>query len=281
VTPYVRVHALDEALEHLSRMPFRIVAGGTDFYPALGDRPLREPVMDVSGIAALRGIARDGAWFRIGALTTWTDVIRADLPAWFDGLKLAAREVGSVQIQNAATVAGNICNASPAADGTVALMAMDAQVEVTGAGGARVLPLGEFVLGPRKTALGPGEMVTAVLVPAVEERGASDFLKLGARHYLIISIAMVGAVVHADETGRVTRAGIAVGSCSPVARRIDRLERKLLGRRAGEGLADLAEPEDLDVLAPIDDVRATGEYRRDAALTLLRRTLARCEEALR
>src|SRR5690606_9558433 len=252
-------------------MPFRIVAGGTDFYPALGDRPLREPVMDVSGIAALRGIARDEAWFRIGALTTWTDVIRADLPAWFDGLKLAAREVGSVQIQNAATVAGNICNASPAADGTVALMAMDAQVEVTGAGGARVLPLGEFVLGPRKTALGPGEMVTAVLVPAVEERGASDFLKLGARHYLVISIAMVGAVVHADETGRVTRAGIAVGSCSPVARRIDRLERKLLGRRAGEGLADLAEPEDLDVLAPIDDVRATGEYRRDAALTLLRR----------
>ena len=115
---YVRAHSVDEALELLSRGPLRIVAGGTDVYPALVDRPLREPVLDVSGVAGLRGVTRHDGGFRFGALTTWTDVIRADLPARFDGLKLAAREVGGVQIQNAGTVAGNICNASPAADGT-------------------------------------------------------------------------------------------------------------------------------------------------------------------
>jgi CO/xanthine dehydrogenase FAD-binding subunit len=150
MTAYVRAHSLEEALEHLARGPARILAGGTDVYPALVDRPLREPILDLTGVAALRGISRQADGFRIGALTTWSDVIRADLPAWFDGLKLAAREVGGVQIQNAGTVAGNICNASPAADGTVALLALDADVEVQGVRGIRRMGLADFVLGPRR-----------------------------------------------------------------------------------------------------------------------------------
>lgn len=276
---YVRVHSLEEALDHLARSPWRIIAGGTDFYPMLGDRPLREPVLDLTGVAALRGITHEDGWFRFGALTTWTDVIRADLPAWFDGLKLAAREVGGVQIQNAATVAGNICNASPAADGTVALLALDAEVEVHGVSGARRMPLAHFVLGPRKTALEPGEIVTALWIPAPAGRGVSDFLKLGARHYLVISIAMVASVIHIDEQARVSRAGVAVGSCSPVALRLTRLEAKLIGRPAAT-MAAAVEADDLDGLNPIDDVRATGTYRREAALTLVRRTLASCAKAV-
>ena len=280
MTVYVRAHSVEEALGHLSRARLRIVAGGTDVYPALVDRPLREPVLDVSGVAALRGISRTDGGFRFGALTTWSDVIRADLPAWFEGLKLAAREVGGVQIQNAGTVAGNLCNASPAADGTAALLALDAEVEVQGPRGVRRMPIPVFVLGPRRTALAAGEMVTAVHMPAVAERGASDFLKLGARHYLVISIAMVSTVIHVDDGGRVSRAGMAVGACSPVALRLPALEAKLTGRRVGDGLDGALEAADLDVLSPISDVRGSAEYRRDAVLTLVRRTLERCQGAL-
>jgi CO/xanthine dehydrogenase FAD-binding subunit len=279
MTAYVRAHSLEEALEHLARAPARILAGGTDVYPALVDRCLREPILDLTGVPGLRGISQEADGFRIGALTTWSDVIRADLPAWFNGLKLAAREVGGVQIQNAGTVAGNICNASPAADGTVALLALDADVEVQGARGIRRMGLADFVLGPRSTALEADEIVTAVHVPAPGDRGASDFLKLGARHYLVISIAMVSAVVHVDDEGRVSRAGVAVGACSPVARRLPALEARLIGR--SNGFAGALEAADLDVLSPISDVRASAEYRRDAAFTLVRRTLQRCEEALR
>jgi CO/xanthine dehydrogenase FAD-binding subunit len=279
MTAYVRAHSLEEALEHLARAPARILAGGTDVFPALVDRPLREPILDLTGVPGLRGISREEDGFRIGALTTWSDVIRADLPAMFGGLKLAAREIGGVQIQNAGTVAGNICNASPAADGTVALLALDGQVEVQGAQGVRRMGLADFVLGPRRTALEPGEIVTAVHVPAPGERGASDFLKLGARHYLVISIAMVSAVIHVDDGGRVSRAGVAVGACSPVARRLPALEARLIGR--SDGFAGALEADDLDVLSPISDVRASAEYRRNAAFTLVRRSLDACESALR
>ena len=279
MTAYVRAHSLEEALGHLARAPARILAGGTDVYPALVDRRLREPILDLTGVPGLRGISREADGFRIGALTTWSDVIRADLPGSFDGLKLSAREIGGVQIQNAGTVAGNICNASPAADGTVALLALDADIEVQGARGIRRMGLADFVLGPRRTALEPGEIVTAVHVPAPDERGASDFLKLGARHYLVISIAMVSAVIHVDDEGHVSRAGVAVGACSPVARRLPALEARLIGR--SDRFAGALEADDLDVLSPISDVRASAQYRRDAAFTLVRRSLQACEDALR
>lgn len=280
---YMRARSLDQALECLARGPCRIIAGGTDVFPALGDKPIRDDILDISGLCALRGITHEpeaGHW-RLGALTTWTDVIRADLPPWFDGLKLAAREVGAVQIQNAGTVAGNVCNASPAADGTAALLALEARVEVSGPQGLRLMPLGDFVTGVRRTALGPGELVTAVVVPdGGADPGVADFLKLGARHYLVISIAMVSVVLRLRGDGVIGRAAVAVGSCSPVARRLTALEARLTGR-APRALAALVEAADADELSPIDDVRATADYRREAALTLVRRSLTRCEEALR
>ena len=139
--------------------------------------------------------------------------------------------------------------------------------------------LADFVLGPRRTALETDEIVTAVHVPAPAERGASDFLKLGARHYLVISIAMVSAVIHVDDGGCVIRAGVAVGACSPVARRLPGLEARLIGRSGG--FAGALQTDDLDVLSPISDVRASAEYRRNAAVTLVRRALKACEDALR
>jgi CO/xanthine dehydrogenase FAD-binding subunit len=177
-----------------------------------------------------------------------------------------------VQIQNAGTVSGNLCNASPAADGVPALLALNARVELRSVRGVRQLPLQEFILGPRRTALQPQELLTAVLVPKTAGAAASHFLKLGARKYLVISIVMASAVIE-HRSGKVVNARVAVGSCSPVALRLPALESELKGKRFDATLADWVNPAQLAVLEPIADVRASAGYRRQAALELVRRLL--------
>jgi CO/xanthine dehydrogenase FAD-binding subunit len=275
---YFRPKTLDEAVVQLTLPGIQILSGGTDFYPALGDRAAREPVMDISGLGELRGISNDVNYFRIGGLTTWTDIIRAPLPRCFDALKSAAREVGSVQIQNRGTVAGNLCNASPAADGVPPLIAMDAEVELTSSKGSRRMPLAAFLMGNRKTKRLPDELLTAIWIPRILDDARSSFLKLGARRYLVISISMVAAVILVD-AGKVVAARVAVGSCSAVAQRLNVLEHELVGTSVRGKLSGLVRPDHLTPLSPIDDVRATAEYRRDASLTLIRRALDSCVEA--
>jgi CO/xanthine dehydrogenase FAD-binding subunit len=269
---YARPSRLREALQILARSPRPVLAGGTDFYPARVGRALPPQVLDITGLRELRGIAARAAHWRIGACTTWSELLATRLPPLFDGLKLAAREVGGAQIQNAGTVAGNLCNASPAADGVPALLALDAQVEIAHADGLRRLPLAQFILGPRKTALRPGELVAAVLVPRSKSPAASHFLKLGARRYLVISIAMASAVIE-HKAGKVQAARVAVGACSPVAVRLPALEAELRGQRFDAALANRVHARHFDELAPIADVRASAEYRAQAALELVRRLL--------
>ncbi|MYG50900.1 MAG: xanthine dehydrogenase family protein subunit M [Rhodospirillaceae bacterium] len=271
---YLRPDNLEEALDALQRRPLTVLAGGTDYYPGRVGLPLDDDLLDLTGIAALRGIADEGDRWRIGALATWTDLIRADLPACFDGLKDAAREVGGVQIQNAGTIAGNLCNASPAADGAPNLAALEAEVELSAADGVRRLPVTEFLTGNRTTALGPGEIVTAVLVPKLPAAAASAFLKLGARRYLVISIVMIGIVLVPDGAA-VGDARVAVGACSPVTRRLPALETALNGRPLDGRLGAAVSAEAVDaVLSPIDDVRGSAGYRLDATVTMLRRGLS-------
>ena len=270
---YMQPSALEDALAALASQPWSVLAGGTDFYAARVGHPVREAVLDISRLEPLRGIARQAGGWRIGALTTWTDVVREPLPPLFDGLKQAAREVGGVQTQNAGTVAGNLCNASPAADGVPALMALCAEVELTSMRGVRRLPLTEFVTGQRTTQRRPDELLTAVHLPDRSARARSAFAKLGARRYLVISIAMAAVVLDLGEDGRIDFAGVAVGACSPVACRIPALEARLIGRAPNAELPDLVRPADLAELSPISDVRGTAEYRREAAFTLIRRAL--------
>jgi len=224
---YLRPRRLEEALSALARpsaQPHAVLAGGTDFYPARVGRAIDEDVLDISGIDVLRGITGDAAGWRLGATTTWSELLEADLPPLFDGLKQAAREVGGRQIQNAGTLAGNICNASPAADGVPGLLALDAEVEIAGPVSRR-LPLRQFITGVRRTALAPRELV------------------------------------------------VAIGACSPVAERLPALETALIGA-SRDRLADRVDAAQLAPLAPIDDVRGSASYRRDAVVTLLRRLLA-------
>jgi CO/xanthine dehydrogenase FAD-binding subunit len=261
---------MEEALAALAARPMSVLAGGTDFYPARVGRPVREDILDITALSSLRAIEQAGEGWRIGALTTWTDLVRASLPPAFDGLKRAAREVGGAQIQNAGTIGGNLCNASPAADGVPALLALDASVELSSITGVRELPLGEFLVDARRTRCEPHELVTGVLIPGCSPGSRSAFLKLGARRYLVISIVMVAVTLHPDAAGLIQRAGVAVGACSPVARRLPALEAALLGRRVSESLGRLVQPAHLAALAPIDDIRGSAAYRLDAAATLLR-----------
>jgi CO/xanthine dehydrogenase FAD-binding subunit len=272
-TRFERPGSIGEATRLLAAGPWAVLAGGTDLYPAHVGRPLTAPLLDVTAIAALRGIRQDASGWSIGATTTWSDVVRAELPPLFDGLKSAAREVGGVQIQNTATVAGNLCNASPAADGTPVLMALAASVVLRSERGERTVPVEQFVVGNRRTVRASDELLVAVRVPARGAGARSVFIKLGGRRYLTISMTMVAVVLDVDRTGAIAYAGVAVGSCAAMARRLPRLEARLLGVSAASDLGARVEPADLAPLRPIDDLRASADYRRDATATLLRRAL--------
>ena len=275
---YLRPSTTAEAFAALSRQRLIVLAGGTDYYPSRVGRPLLDDILDISAIAELRGIREQsgsaGNGWRIGATATWSDVIAADLPPLFDGLKLAAREVGGVQIQNTGTVAGNVCNASPAADGVPALLALDAQVEWAGLSGSGRVALADFILGNRSTLLRPDQLVTGIFIPGPRHAARSHFAKLGARKYLVISIVMVAATLEVD-AGRVSAARVAVGSCSAVAQRLPELEAELLGQACDAKLGLHAKAAHLSSLTPIADVRGSREYRLDAGLTLIDRML--CE----
>ena len=283
---YHRPQTLPAALALLSTAAPVVLAGGTDLYPARAAagawmRPAPErPVLDITAIPALRAIDHDATGTRIGAAVPWaairdaTHLPPAFAPA-FECLRAAARQVGGAQVQNRATLLGNLCNASPAADGVPPLLALGACVEIASAArGTRTLPLSAFILGNRRTALAPDELATAILLPPQPHAARGGFRKLGARSHLVISIAMAAGVI-AMEGGRVTAAKLAIGACSPVAQRLLQAEAALLGQRAEPtALAAALLPRHLGPVAPIDDVRATADYRRHAALVLLRRLVA-------
>lgn len=261
------------ALEIAARGDGKIVAGGTDVYPTAKQGESPPYFLDVTRISGITGITQDAGSYRIGAATTWTQIAKADLPPAFDALKQAALEVGSIQIQNAGTIAGNICNASPAADGMPPLLALGAQVELaSSAHGTRNLPLEEFVLDVRKTALADDELVTAIIIPTPPAGAKSAFEKLGSRRYLVISISMVAALIDCDANGKISDARIAVGSCSPVALRLSDLEQDLIGKRLEE--IEVNESH-LSSLSPITDVRGSGSYRLDVVAEQCLRAIKR------
>lgn len=276
MSAYHRPRSLDEALAIRAATGALPLAGGTDIHPlrtarnAWGD-PWRPEILDLSAVPGLDGIIEAPEGWRIGARTTWTAIAEAPLPPLFDGLRAAAREIGGRQVQNRGTIAGNLVTASPAGDGIPNLLALDATVELASADGTRRIPVAAFVTGYRATALAPGEIVTALHVPRCDgARGR--FEKLGARRYLVISIAMAAGVIR-TEGDRVAEARIAVGACSPIARRLPALEAALIGLHPSE-MRRVPQPVHLASLAPIDDVRASAAFRSRAALALLRDLLA-------
>lgn len=267
---YHQPTTLDEAFTALEEGA-SVIAGGTDWYPALGETPVPNRVLDVTQLPLFSGITRQTDGWRIGAATRWSTIARADLPPAFDGLRAAAREVGSIQIQNAGTIGGNLCNASPAADGVPALLTLDAEVRLVSRHGARDMPLVDFIKGPRQTALADGELLESLWIP--DASGAvGAFEKLGARKYLVISIAMVAVLVKI-EAGTLVNPRISVGACGPVACRLKGLETALDGTSL-VSMIDIIAAEPMSELSPISDVRGTAEYRHDVVRDMIQRAFS-------
>ncbi|MGH7149216.1 MAG: FAD binding domain-containing protein [Planctomycetota bacterium] len=266
---------LGETLEALAaRDPgLRIVAGGTDVMVEVQAGSFRgSTLLDVWRLGELRGIRREGDLLSIGALETYTDLqrdplVRDHLPSLVE----ASATIGGVQIQNRGTLGGNLANASPAGDSLPVLLALDAVVECASRGGSRRVPVRDFFLGYRKTALGADELLARILVP-IPGGERLFFRKIGTRAAQAISKVVIAGALRVEE-GRIAGVRLAAGSVAPVPIRLPRTERLLAGRRLDPPLADAAAASAASEVAPIDDVRSTEAYRRAVTGRILRRWL--------
>jgi len=272
--------SLEAAVELLSAYGggASLLAGGTDLLVKMKQR-LVEPghVINVKNIGALTRIEDGADGLRIGAATRLrtierSELVRGKLPL----LHEAVSSIGSVQVRNMATLGGNLCNASPAADSAVALMALDAEAWIMGPDGARTVSLEEFFLGPGLTALRPDEILVEVSTPYLPEVAGTSFIKLGRRSLDLATINV--AVVLELAGGVVTDCRIALGSVAPTPVRMRRAEEFLRGKELTSGAMEAAAEMASEDIRPIDDVRATAEYRREASKALTRDALTAAGE---
>lgn len=267
---YIVAHSLEQALDILVAERATVLAGGTDLFAQHRQDLPGRTILDLSELDAFQGISEDRNGWRIGANVTWAELLKTPLLPAFDGLKSAGRELGSLQIQSSATLVGNLCNASPAADGVPALLTLNADVELVSHKGSRRVALETFLIGPGQTCLEPEELVSAIHIPRLDEGLTAAFEKLGSRRYLVISIAMVAVVIGLNASGKIETLRMAIGACGPVAQRQPRLETALVGQNPCDVIL---RPEDLQDLSPITDMRATAQYRRLAAAELATRVI--------
>jgi CO/xanthine dehydrogenase FAD-binding subunit len=251
--------------------PVRPIAGGTDLMVALtgelGDPP--ERVLDLWAIDDLRGIAIEGGWLSVGALTTYTDLRRSALcREHVPALVEAAATIGAAQIQNRGTLGGNIANASPAGDTLPVLLAADAVIVLGSARGEREVPAAVFWTGYRRTALAHDELVVRVRLPLVADR-EMRYRKVGTRRAQSISKVVLSIAWRGDGPWRDVR--LALGSVAPTPIRAAATEAVLEGAAPSPETADRAAETLARELAPIDDVRSTAEYRRLVAARVLHR----------
>ena len=271
---YYRPDKINEALDSLSREKLTIAAGCTDLLPSTQQDNLGDNILDISGIKSLRNIDFENGFRRIGSGVTWTDIVENNnLPNCYDMLKECSLQIGSQQIQNLGTIGGNLCNASPAADGVPCLLSLDASIELLSVNGKRVLKLEDFIKGSRKTELQNNEILSAILIPKEAEIGRSSFLKLGARKYLVISIAMIACKLNLEKD-IISDIAISVGSCSAVAKRIKSLENMLIGKSIKDELTTIILNYNYkNYLSPINDIRGTNTYRLKASKVLVKDTI--------
>jgi xanthine dehydrogenase small subunit len=269
----LRPRSLEEAVRFLSDDPALVPTAGCTDLMVRGPEALHrmDRVIDLLAIAEMRGIREIDGGIEIGATTTFTEIGRSSaIRAAFPALSEAAGQIGGWQIQNRATIGGNIANASPAGDSLPVLLALDAVVIAAGAGGSREIPYAELHTSYRKTALQPGEIVARIRVPIPPQGTVQAFRKVGTREAQAISkvvVAMVGRI--AD--GRIADLRLAAGSVAPTPVRLRAAEDAGRGIAAGPEAADLIAKTAAGEVVPIDDVRSTADYRRFALERVVRR----------
>lgn len=274
---YFRPATLDEALQRLAEHPAaRLVAGGTDLVVELsrGVRPT-DTLIDLTAIADLKGVQASEDSIIIGALATHNDVIAAPACVRYAlPLAQACWEVGAPPIRTRATIAGNLVTASPANDTITPLTALDAEVMLSSLNGERTVPLAEFYLGVRRTALAPGEIVRAIRVPALQANQRGIFRKLGLRRAQAIAVVNA-AVVLTFDGAMISAARIALGCVAPTIVRTPEAEATLVGRTLDAATIAAAAQLAADAVSPIDDVRGSATYRRQAVTALVTDALER------
>jgi len=267
---------LPEALDMLAEAGALPIAGGTNVVVDLrAGKHQPEALVDVSRLTELRGVRREDGHLTIGGGTTISELLHDPLIARHaPALQEAASVFANPLIRNRATVAGNLVDASPAADTAPPLLALDAEVDLSGKIGTRRVPLADFLVGVRKTVRRPDELLTAVRIPVPADGRASHFHKLGLRKADAISVLSVAVAVTRDAAARCTAARIALGALAPRPLRAVAAETVLLGQVLNPALIAEAARLAGEATRPIDDLRGSAAYRREVTEVIVRRLLS-------
>jgi CO/xanthine dehydrogenase FAD-binding subunit len=276
---YSAPRTVDQVARILAAGPATILAGGTDLLPrwskGLVGRP--DALVDVKRIEHLRGVRRANGEVHLGPCTTLSEIagdpiVRAAAPV----LAQAADRVACIQVRNRATIGGNLCNASPAADTAIPLILLDAMLDLTSARGdelaVREVPIAEFFRAPGSTVLAPGEILTGIRFKPPSKKIFAAWDKFGTRPAMEIAVASVGVALEIED-GKVTHARVGFGSVAPVPLRGRKTEAALLGKPLSEGVIGACAAAARDEIAPITDVRAGEAFRREVVGVMLRRML--------
>lgn len=269
---------IEELFNLLNQQPdARIMAGGTDLLVALRHAPQeRQPIIALERIEELRRIEElPNNSVSIGAAVTFGSIVGSPLlKARYPLLTQAASTVGGPAIRNMASIGGNIVTASPAADSLPTLYLLDARLELHSAAGSRTVAIDEFIPGPRRTLLQPGEIISRIVLPAAQEWNIQRFEKVGRRKSLAIAVASLAAMLQLADDGTVTEARFAWGSVGPTVVRCPEAEAILIGKPLSEAGLQAAATLVQQAVQPIDDIRATADYRRTVAGNLLFRLVS-------
>ncbi len=255
-----------------------VLAGGTDLIPKMKEALLRPThVVSLKRIPELAGVREEAKWIRIGALTRLRDIERSiivteKLPL----LHEAVTSIGSVQIRNMATVGGNLCNASPAADSAQALIALGAKAKIAGPSGEREIELESFFTGPGRTVLGRGELLTSLTVPYSEEGRRGAFIKLGRTSLDLATVSIAVSAKMKKETVESIR--IVVGAVAPTPLRLRSVEQQIAKKKLTVETIEKVSKLVSESINPITDIRGTAEYRRLASKGIAMEALTRILE---
>ena len=271
---YYKPNNLLEALELIHRLKsVKPIAGGTDLLPLMREGVINvENIVDLNDLDGLSGIKMENGVLRIGAISTLSEILKSSLVMEYAPvLRSAARKVGSVQIRNQGTLAGNLCNASPAADTAPALMVLKARAKIASIRGERTIPVDEIFVGPKMNSLGKDELLTEILIPP-QSPGVAAFKKLGRRKGFTLALVNAAAYIEMDEE-ICLEARIALGAIAEIPLRLFEIEKMLQGKTLNQKNLEDSSKACYDLVNPIDDVRASADYRRKMSCVLVKRAI--------
>jgi carbon-monoxide dehydrogenase medium subunit len=262
---YMAPTTLDAAVDILAQATgeCRVLAGGTDLLVRMhADMAQPDTVLDIKRIEGMRSITEEDGGFRIGAAVSGAEMgEHASLKAAFPGVVEAVELIGSTQVQGRATMAGNLCNASPAADSVPAMVAAGAIMRIAGPNGTRDVPVEDVPTGPGKTILEPSELIASTFLPAPAPRTADAYLRFIPRTEMDIAVVGLGVSVTLDGSGTCTAARVGLGAVAPTVLRVDAAADALIGTTIDDDALAAMAAACSAAANPIDDKRGTVEYR--------------------